>query len=250
MKGLASLAGSAGEALRNPYAFLFCILAVSFTLLSSVLHVRRLKQKRAGDFTAVMTYFACFWLLLFALPLTAVLCMAETGVTPAAFGLKAGDWKTGLVVALAAAPLAAVAGFVGSRDPRMREAYPFSKDSMAGIGRFVLYEAAYLLLYYTAWEFAFRGVMLFSLAALLPAGPAGLAMAVLSQTLLSTVYHLGHPDSEVFAAFAAGIILGWIALATGSILYTIAIHAMVGIFQDCFLYRRRPRKAIAESGAE
>ncbi len=249
MDRIAALAESAREALQDPYAFLFCILGVSFTLLSSVLHVRNLKKRRPGDFAAVMTYFVCFWLLLFALPLAAILLMDKTGIAPDAFGLKTGNWRLGIIYVLVAAPLAAVAGFIGSKDPRMRETYPFSKESMTNIGRFSIHEAAYLLFYYVAWEFAFRGVMLFSLVALLPGGPAGAAIAVLSQTLLSTVYHLGHPDSEIWASFAAGIILGAIALATGSILYTIAIHAMVGIFQDCFLYRARARSLLTKSGA-
>jgi membrane protease YdiL (CAAX protease family) len=69
----------------------------------------------------------------------------------------------------------------------------------------------------------------------------GLIPALAVQTIISTLYHFGHPPSEIFAALGAGVIFGLVAYATGSIFYASILHAAVGISNDVFLYTRRPR---------
>jgi membrane protease YdiL (CAAX protease family) len=240
----AGLAAAVTAAARDPRAVLFALLALGFALLASVLHRTALRRRFAGDLAPVLLYFACFAVLLFAAPLAWVLAAGRgAGITPASLGLAVGRWRLGLVLCAVGTPLVVFAAFVGSRDPALRDVYPFSRDTLGRPGAFTLHEAAYALLYYPAWEFAFRGVLLFGLAAALPAGPAGLAVAVIVQTMLSTVYHLGHPPSEVISAFAFGIVFGVIAAATGSILYPLYLHALVGVLDDLFIWRAHRRDA-------
>jgi len=136
----------------------------------------------------------------------------------------------------AGVPVALAAGFIGSRDPAMQAQYPFSKEACADPGVFVRFEIAYFVLYYLPWEFVFRGLLFFPLVP-----TVGFIPALALQTIISTLYHFGHPSSEIFAALGAGVIFGLIAYATGSIFYTAIIHAAVGIGNDVFLYLRRPR---------
>lgn len=242
---------SIARQLSNPYVALLGILLLSFTLLASFLNHRNLTKRFASDFPAFLTYFAFLFLLLFAAPVAYLLLAGRAaGLPPAAVGLRVGNWKLGLLSCLLAIPLGAITLSNSVRDPVIRAQYPFSKDAMASPVRFALYEAAYVLLYYLAWDFAFRGALQFSLVALLPPGLSGTIVAILVQTLASTVYHLGHPDSEIWGAFAVGIIFGAIAAATGSFLYSFAIHAMVGVGNDVFIYRytrraQRQREASA-----
>jgi hypothetical protein len=133
---------------------------------------------------------------------------------------------------LAAIPVALLAGSIGSRDPEMRAFYPFSKKACADVRMFVAYEARYFLLYYTGWEFVFRGILFFPLVE-----TAGLVPALAFQTIASTLFHIGHPETEIFAALGAGFVFGLIAWWTGSILYPILIHAAVGISTDTFIFR-------------
>ena len=222
---------------RDPFVTLFSILALSFTLLASFLNYRSLKKRFTSDFPALLAYFGFFFLLLFAVPLVYLLLAGRpAGLTPAMLGLRIGNWKIGLVSCLVAIPLVLITLSNSARDPVIRAWYPFSKDATTSIGRFLLYEAAYILLYYLAWDFAFRGLIQFSLIRLLPAGMPGTIVAIMAQTLLSTVYHLGHPDSEIWGAFAVGIIFGAITAATGSILYAFAIHALIGMGNDLYIY--------------
>ena len=66
-------------------------------------------------------------------------------------------------------------------------------------------------------------------------------MAILVQTFLSTIYHIGHPDSEVVGAFLLGLVAGSAAVVTGSILYGLFAHAVVGVLNDYLAYRRLAR---------
>ena len=129
-----------------------------------------------------------------------------------------------------------LAGFIGSRNPEMQKIYPFAKAVCAGARTFAGYELSYLFLYYLPWEFVFRGVLF------LPLVPAiGLIPALAVQTAISTLLHIGHPDTEVFAAAGAGLIFGALAWATGSFFYPLILHAATGIATDTFLYLRRRR---------
>lgn len=217
----------------TPLALIFLELAISLTFLASVLHFRSLGRTRA-DLAAVRLYFVAFFALLLAVPcLLVFLTSSGPGAALASFGWTLGRTGRGLMLTVLGLPLAILAGFVGSRDPEMRKMYPFAKSACAGARRFVGYELSYLLLYYLPWEFVFRGVLF------LPLVPAvGLVPALAIQTIVSTLLHIGHPDTEVFAAAGAGLVFGLIAWTTGSFLYTLILHAATGMATDTFIFLR------------
>jgi membrane protease YdiL (CAAX protease family) len=212
-------------------------LALAFTLLATGLSRRRLAA-RYGESKATVLYFAFFFLLLFALPVTALLLADSNSLDfLSRAGLRVGNWRLGLGLTAAAVPLALAATLISGRDPRLRDFYPLSKAACLSSIRLALYETSYFFLYYWPWEFTFRGLLFFPLVAAL-----GLVPALAVQTLLSTLYHIGHPDTEIAAALAAGFLLGLIAYFTGSILYTTAIHALFGITTDVAFCRRYHRR--------
>jgi hypothetical protein len=242
MSWIFSVTSAAAAIVSDPYAALFCCIGVAFVLLSSVLNVRSLTRNAARDYGPVMAYFASFFVLMFVVPMAMVLIDGpRVGMYPRSLGLRIGDWKTGLLIVAAGTPLLILSLIFGSRDPEMRRQYPFSKDALAGPVRFAMYEAGYVALYYLAWEFAFRGVVLFGLLAFLPQTVPGIAVAIMVQTFLSTVYHIGHPHAEVFGAFMLGLVAGAAAVVTGSILYGLLYHALVGVANDFLAYRRLAR---------
>jgi membrane protease YdiL (CAAX protease family) len=213
-------------------------VSLALTLLATVLNFRRLRQARR-DLEAVLLYFVFFFALLLAAPcLITVLAASQPAAAFSSLGLTVGRARLGLFILAAGIPVAVVSGFIGSRDPEMQRLYPFSKKACASLATFLFYEMSYLILYYSAWEFVFRGLLLF------PFVPAvGLLPALAVQTIVSTLYHIGHPDSEVFACLGAGFVFGLIAYATHSILYTAVLHAAAGISTDTFLYLRTRSQA-------
>jgi Type II CAAX prenyl endopeptidase Rce1-like len=242
MEWFSSVIAAAVSILTDPYAPLFCVLGISFLLLSSVLNVRTLLRGAASDFGPVMIYFASVFGLLFLLPLAVIFLLGRAaGVTPWSMGLGLGNWRLGLILSVVFLPLSLLGLFIGLRDPVLREHYPFSKEAMSSPGRFVLYELAYLVLYYLPWEFTFRGVVIFSLLALLPHTVPALVVVVMVSTFLSTIFHIGHPSSEVLGAFILGVLAGAATAVTGSFLYVLFQHALVGILNDCIAYQGRVR---------
>jgi membrane protease YdiL (CAAX protease family) len=225
---------SSAEAARN---LLYLYLAAAFPLMMTVFHHRTLLKTR-GDYRAFLLYFTAFFALFLAVPVLIILIAApDPQAFLASVGLTGGRVGRGLLITAASVPVALLAAAFGSRDPAMKDQYPFSTKALASLKKFALYEISYLFFYYLSWEFLFRGILFFPLVA-----AVGLIPALAVETIISTVYHFGHPDTEILAALGGGLIFGLIAYTTGSFLYPVVIHAMVGIGTDSVLYYRHHRR--------
>ena len=93
-----------------------------------------------------------------------------------------------------------------------------------------IYEIAYVLLYYIAWEFFFRGFILFGLKT-----KFGAINAILIQTISSCLVHIGKPEGEIIGSIIVGVIFGVIVLRTRSIWYVVLLHAAIGVLTDLFI---------------
>ena len=210
---------------------------MAFALLFSFFHYRQLLQKW-DDQRAFLAYFIAVFCLFLVIPTLIIFLFSPD---PVLFlreaGLTLGNWRRGLALVAGGAPLAVLSGFIGSRDAELSRFYPFSKVACRSPRSFIAFEAAYLVLYYTAWEFLYRGILFFPL---IPA--IGLVPALSLQTIISTLHHAGHPQSEIFAALGAGFIFGFVAYFTGSFIYAIFLHALTGISTDTFIYLRSSRR--------
>ena len=219
------------------YSLLFFIYALGFTLLSSFFHYKSLQKKYTDDLQVFIRYFMYFCLFLLIIPLIVIFLYSPQPLEALkSFGFRFGNYKLGLLLCLIAIPVCAVAVFVSLKDPKLKKQYPFSKNACRSRKTFVLYELAYLFMYYFSWEFTFRGVLLFSIIDMAGEAKAGILMAILIQATIATIYHIGHPDIEVVSAFVGSIIFGIIAYITMSFLYTLFIHALLGVANDTFFY--------------
>ncbi len=217
---------------------LFTYLTIALALLVTVFHYGR-RIKTADDFRSVLLYFVSFFLALLVVPVLFIcLASAAPGQLLSSVGWTVGRSRRGILVMAVAVPFAVASAYVSSRDPAMRRQYPLSTQACSSLKKFILYETAYLVLYYLPWEFLFRGLLFFSLLQ-----SSGLWTSLAVQTLVSTLYHIGHPDSEIFAALGSGFIFGLIAYDTGSFFYTLFIHALVGICNDTMIFHRYYRRS-------
>lgn len=158
----------------------------------------------------------------------AALALRLTGKSPRDLGLGAGRPRLGLAWLAVGLPLAALGGRIGAGSAVMQAVYPL-QPGLATLPDFVVHSLASLL-YYSAWEILFRGVLLLGLEDRLGGtGANGL------QTVLSVVAHFGRPATETFAALPAGLIFGSIALRTRSVWYVVAIHWTTAVSTDWFL---------------
>jgi len=180
----------------------------------------------------VLYQWCSFFFLLFIIPfLTARFIM---GLSPRDLGMRVGDKGFGLLFAAIALLLLVVpAAVLAASMPDVRLEYPLAKIIMVRTDLIPFYEVAYVLTYYVAWEFFFRGFMLFPLARAF-----GGVSAVLIQTIPSCLIHVGKPHGEFVGSILAGLILGGLALRTGSIWYGLFLHATLGVMVDILVIFR------------
>jgi membrane protease YdiL (CAAX protease family) len=195
-----------------------------------------------GDLPAYALRFLCSFLLFGLLPLVAALALGER---PAGLGLRLPRPLRPRWVYPLLSLLILVGVFVGAHNPELAAYYPFSRTlalAWGGVG-FAVHIVLYVTLYYLPWELLFRGILLFPLVRLADRltaerGPGGAlaipALFVILQAIPSTLLHIGHPLPETLFALPFGILVGWLALRTGSLLPGLALHALAGIFQDLF----------------
>lgn len=185
------------------------LLLVIFSVVVPMLdyHNHRLTSTKAYD----------RFILYFILPMILILFIFRD--SPAQYGFRLGNWKTGLLwTAVACAGMAIILWFV-ARTPSMQAYY---EDRAP--------REVIRLLYLTAvdlfgWEFIWRGMMLFGLAGILGPGPA-----ILLQAVPFAFMHLGKPEVETLSTIFGGIGFGFVAWQSGSFLYPWLIHWFIASF--------------------
>ena len=111
--------------------------------------------------------------------------------------------------------------------PDFQKTYPFLRSVENNMPLFVYFELA-ILIKWIAWEFFFRGFMLFGLAKDMG------GKAVLISTLSFAIMHIGKPEVEALSSIIAGFILCYIALRTKSIWPGVLLHWQVAMTMDFF----------------
>ena len=127
-------------------------------------------------------------------------------------------------------PVMILLGYLASFNGDFATIYPYNPHAADSRLRFILHAALFFGLYYTAWEFMFRGFMLRGLS-----DSCGMFNAVLIAALASAMLHYGHPLTEVLGAVGGGVFWGLLAFRTRSILSGAIQHAVLGISLDFFL---------------
>jgi uncharacterized protein len=169
------------------------------TLTLTVAHYHRVFRHRAYD--------QLFFYLVVPL-LTILLLFRES---PAEYGFRLGDWKAGLLLTAAGCGVMGFIIFYLARTPHFRGYYALrAKTAMP----MPLANALELF----AWEFLFRGFLLFSLYRV--CGP----YAILIQAMPFAVAHFGKPEIETLSCIFGGSLLGYVAWRTRSFLYPFVIH--------------------------
>jgi membrane protease YdiL (CAAX protease family) len=149
----------------------------------------------------------------------------RVGPGPERDGLQLGRWRFWLpwVVVMLAVMMVLIRGFAGRQAdfvayyPMYKLDWPTYNPLRDGWAFFVCYEIAYGF-YFFAWEYVFRGWLLFRLGRYYGAG------AILIQTVPFVMMHLGKPGPELHSSVIAGIVLGWLAWRSRSMWPCFLIH--------------------------
>ena len=114
-----------------------------------------------------------------------------------------------------------------SDTPAFARTYPRLPEARGNLGLLLAYDGAYLIKW-MAWEFFFRGFMLFGFRKDLG------TRAVIVSTIPFVLMHFDKPQPEVYASLFAGLILCWIALRSKSIWPGVLLHWLVASSMDFF----------------
>lgn len=106
--------------------------------------------------------------------------------------------------------------------------YPRVKATTDAPTLFLIFHGFYGLKW-IAWEFFFRGFILFGFTRYV--GPVA---AVIISTIPFTLAHLGKPLPELYASFFFGILLCWITLRGRSVWPGVGLHWGVSLFLELF----------------
>jgi CAAX protease family protein len=136
------------------------------------------------------------------------------------FGLTIGDSRAGFKISFVFLFIMIPFVWIFSSFPSFVRTYPQLAGARDNWNVFLIFESG-LLFYLFAWEFIWRGFMLFGLK-----DKFGY-YAILIQMIPFLILHNGKPAAETFGAIIAGVALGVLAWRTRSIFYCIITHAGV-----------------------
>jgi uncharacterized protein len=136
------------------------------------------------------------------------------------YGLTSGDFKAGVKITILFLVLMIPLVWIFSSFPDFVRTYPQLASVRDNWNTFIIFEAG-LVVYVTAWEFVWRGFMLFGLKEKFG------YYAIFIQMIPFLILHNGKPAAETFGAIIAGLALGVLAWRTRSVYYCVITHAGV-----------------------
>jgi membrane protease YdiL (CAAX protease family) len=133
---------------------------------------------------------------------------------PSRYGLRLGDWRAGVAVALAGCAVMTPVVVALVHLPAFTAYYAPQAASPLDVGLTTALEVL-------PAEFFYRGFLLFAL--LRVAGP----IAVVIATLPFAFVHLGKPELETLSTLGGGLLYGWLDWRTGSVLWSGLAHTWI-----------------------
>lgn len=157
------------------------------------------------------------FVLYFILPLLVIWLVFREPVGD--YGFRWGNWRAGLAWTAVSCLIMALILYIVARTPAMQAYYEIRAPEQ--IGRLLWLNGVELF----AWEFIWRGFMLFGLARILGPGPA-----ILIQAIPFAFMHLGKPEIETLTTIFGGIGFGFVAWQSNSFIYPWLIHWFIASF--------------------
>lgn len=170
------------------------------------------------DLMEFLFWFATDFITLLIIPLLIIRIVFKERLRD--FGFRVGNYKYGLSAAGISLIFILLILWYISNDPEFLSDYPLLESAGENWTIFIIYEAG-LLLYLFAWEYIWRGFMLFGLEKRF-----GL-YSIFIQMIPFVILHNGKPALETFGAIIGAILLGILALRTRSFIYGVIIHFFV-----------------------
>jgi uncharacterized protein len=181
--------------------------------------------------TAAVYHFLGTLLLLGLLPAAIVKLVFREKL--ADYGVRLGDRMRTLRSFFIWAPIIVLIAYLSARSPSVVHEYPINRHAGDySLPAFALHALSYLM-FYLGWEFQFRGFIQHGLQA-----SCGSANSLLVQVMASVLAHIGKPVAETYGSILGGLLWGFLAYRTRSLLSGLLQHYLLGVLLDWFICRR------------
>lgn len=195
---------------RSTVVVLVVILVVIFDFQRTLIPDELLRYDRNPEEQRMQAFSRLF--LFLVVPLAIVLFGFRD--RPDRYGLRFGEWRWGLGLAVVGCVVMTPIILVLGRLPDYRSYYLPSAEPFPG-----LVTTNILDLFST--EFVYRGFLMLTLARVF--GPVALVVALFPFTFV----HLTKPESELLSTAGGGLVYGWLTWRTGSVVWGALAHVYV-----------------------
>ena len=185
---------------------------------------RQMFNTSDNKFYATLYWDAADGFLMFIVPMILILLVLKE--KPSEFGFRIGDYKFGLISAAVFLAVMLPVIWIISGSKEFANAYPQGGTMIRENISVLLYYELFVGFYMLAWEFFWRGYMLFGLKKKFG------YYSIFIQMIPFFILHRGKPEIETFASIFAGLILGIQAWRARSFIYCFIAHWGVMIFVD------------------
>jgi hypothetical protein len=175
-------------------------------------------------FYSTLYWFSADGFLMLIVPLILIYTVLKS--KPAQFGFRIGDLKFGIYSSLIFLIIMLPVLWIASGSESFAKAYPQGGNTIRENISILMYYELFVGFYMLAWEFFWRGYVLFGLKEKFG------YYAIFIQMIPFFILHRGKPEIEVFASIFAGLILGIQAFRSNSFIYCFFLHWTIMIFVD------------------
>ena len=207
----------------------FIFLSVAFITFISMEFAspnffRKIVTTTDEKFYSTLYWFSADGFLMFIIPILIIFFVFKS--KPSNFGFRKGDFKFGFGSSVLFFIVMLPVLWIISGSESFAKAYPQAGMKVREDISILLYYELFVGFYMLAWEFFWRGYVLFGLKEKFG------YYAIFIQMIPFFILHRGKPEIEVFASIFAGLILGYQALRANSFIYGYFLHWFIMIFVD------------------
>ncbi|MHA1231174.1 MAG: CPBP family glutamic-type intramembrane protease [Candidatus Helarchaeota archaeon] len=178
------------------------------------------------DFWQYIYQFLLAFILFFVVPILIIKYYFKEDLKKYAF--QWGNKKFNLIWTIIGICIAPI--FLFNNDPSLLHEYPLTRLVLDNIGLFIIYNAMYIF-YYIGYEFIYRAYLQFGL--INKNTKKELIVIISIQTIITTLFHIGKPLTEIVAAALVGPLFGYLTLKGKSFVWPVLIfHSLIGIIQN------------------
>lgn len=157
--------------------------------------------------------------------------------TPDAYGLKVPSGNTFMYALLFGLVILPV-NYFSSRSPGILTMYPQIREKTWSL-KLIFISSLTWILYLTAYEFLFRGFILFIFL-----NTVGTGAAIAANLVLYSLFHIHKGWKEMLGSLPFGIVACYFTIITGNIWFAVILHCILALTNEWFAIYRNPSMTV------